>query len=309
VSSDSAPALSKERPQDQASLREAYRLCRQVTRERAKNFYYAFIVLPPAKRSAIYAAYAFSRRCDDATDDDIPLQEKMARLDALRLELDRSLSGDPSDPVFLALSHMAHRYRIPRDYFHAIIDGVAADLTVRRYETFQELRDYCYNVASVVGLLCIEIFGYRDPRAKEYAVDVGLAMQLTNVLRDLKEDTERGRIYLPLEELRRFQYTPEELLQGTINDRFLALMRFQAQRAKEHFQQGRRLLPLLSPRSRACVAVLDGLYSRILDKIEARQYDVFSERIGLSTAQKLLLVGKVWTRSLLQGPARRPRPS
>ena len=288
---------------DRADLEAAYLLCRQITKERAKNFYYAFITLPKDQRLAIYAAYAFCRHCDDATDEQSSPQEKLAKLEELRGEMERCFRGESSDALFLALFDAAERYRIPKAYLQELLNGVEMDLAVRRYETFPDLLDYCYKVASVVGLLCIEVFGYTDPRAKEHAVDLGTAMQLTNILRDLKEDAERERIYLPLEDLNRFGYSPEELEAEVMNDSFHQLMRFQVGRAREYFHRGHRLLPLLSPRARVCVAVLHGLYSRILDKIEARNYDVFTSRVSLSTAEKLRLTGRLWTQSFLQGPA------
>ena len=173
------------------------------------------------------------------------------------------------------------------------------DLERRRYETFEELRAYCYGVASVVGLICVQVFGYKDPRARECAVDLGLAMQLTNILRDIQEDAARGRIYLPQEEMERFGYTNDELLHGVVNARFQELMRFQVARARHYFESGKRLLPLLPLTSRACPSILGGIYSRSLNRIEARDYDVFASRVSLSTQEKLLLVTRLWLQSLI----------
>ena len=173
------------------------------------------------------------------------------------------------------------------------------DLAPRRYETFHALREYCYLVASVVGLISIEIFGYTDPRAREAAVDLGLAMQLTNIMRDIREDADAGRVYLPQEDLRRFGYTEDDLMRGLVNNAFVGLMRFQAQRAREYFRSGGTLLAYLSPRSRACPAVLHGLYSRLLDRIEQRGFDVYGERVRLSSGEKLRIMAELWTTSLL----------
>ncbi|PZC47469.1 MAG: phytoene synthase [Chloroflexi bacterium] len=279
---------------------EAYRYCRNLTREQAKNFYFAFITLPPKQRSAIYASYAFCRLCDDITDgSDLSIEQQAHALEGLRSDLGAAYEGHSSGPVFPAVMDSARTFDIPREYLDDIVRGVQVDLIKRRYQTFEELREYCYGVASTVGLVCIQIFGYKDPAAREYAIDLGLAMQLTNILRDLQEDAQRDRVYLPQDELTRFGYSDEDLINGVTNDRFRDLMAFQAGRARSLFLNGRKLLPLLPIRSRACVSVLEGLYSRILDRIEARNYDVFSERVGLSTPSKLALTLRLWTKSLL----------
>ncbi len=285
---------------------EAYRHCRELTREQAKNFYFAFITLPPRQRSAIYAAYAFCRLCDDITDGaELSLDGQAAALDELREDLRRAYDGAPSGPVLPAVMDAARTFDIPREYFDDIVAGVMVDLSKRRYETFDELREYCYGVASTVGLVCIQIFGYSHPSAREYAVDLGLGMQLANILRDLQEDAQRDRVYLPQEELARYGYGEEELRNGVVNDRFREMMAFQVERARALSSNGRNLLPLLPLRSRACVSVLQGLYWRILDRIEARGYDVFSERVRLSTPSKVALTLGLWTRSVLWDPLRR----
>lgn len=281
-----------------ADLAAAYEHCRRVTREQAKNFYYAFVTLPPRKRKAICAAYAFCRLCDDITDEPLEAAEKVRRLAQVRAGLEAAYAGQPDGPVFAALKDASDAFHIPQSYFNEVVSGVEMDLTKSRYRTFDELYTYCYRVASAVGLICIEVFQYRDSQARQYAVDMGVAMQLTNILRDLKEDVERGRMYLPQDEMERFGYSEEELGRGIINEGFLNLMRFQTARARRYFDSGRRLLPLLSWRSRACPAVLHGLYSRILDRIEARGYNVFDRRVRLSTREKLLLTGKLWIQSL-----------
>ncbi len=283
-------------------LQTAYRHCQQVTRQAARNFYFAFVTLPPHRRRAIYASYAFCRICDDIADGPDPPEEQMRELAAVRHQLAQTYAGEPQGPVFTALADAVTTFGIPEAYFQDVIAGVEMDLTQDRYATFEALRTYCYRVASTVGLICLEVFGYQDPRAREYATDLGLAMQLTNILRDIKEDAERGRIYLPQDELARFGYSEESLRHGIIDENFLALMQFQAHRAREYFDRGARLIPLLSARSRTCPAVLQGLYCKLLDRMEARGFNVFQERASLNTQEKLLLTAKLWTTNLLPLP-------
>ncbi|MSQ11608.1 MAG: squalene synthase HpnD [Dehalococcoidia bacterium] len=285
-------------------VQEAYAHCQQVTRAAAKNFYYAFITLPKPQRQAIYAVYAFCRVCDDIADGPAPVEEKALRLADVREALSEAYQGKPRDTVFTALAHTVQAYSIPQRYLDEIVRGVEMDLTVRRYQTFEELRLYCYRVASCVGLVCTRIFGGSDPKLEPLATDLGLAMQLTNIMRDVKEDAAQGRIYIPLEEMERFGYTPDELGNGVLNPAFAGLMRFQAKRARGYFASGMRLVPLLPWRSRACPAVLAGLYACILDRIEAREYNVFQGRIRLSSREKLFLALRIWLRTALPWPSR-----
>ncbi len=280
-------------------LHTAYRECRLITRRAATNFYYAFITLPDRKRRAIYATYAFCRLCDDASDAPMPREEKLARLDSLRSSLSEAYAGRPDGPVFTALADTASVFEIPEEYFQEVVSGVEMDLTKTRYQDFDELRTYCYRVASVVGLACLHIFGFSEPRAREYAVDLGLAMQITNIMRDVREDMERDRVYLPMDEVRSTGYSEEELRQGVLNEPFRDLMAIQARRARAYYESGAKLLPLLSPRSRACPAVLGKLYSLILDRIERQGFDVFTGRVGLSRREKYLVTVQTWIRSLL----------
>jgi phytoene synthase len=273
---------------------EAYQVCQQITKREAKNFYYGFISLPEPKRLAIYAAYAFCRQCDDAVDSQGSDYEKLQALAVAKRRLYQCYAGQPADPVTIALHDAVTRYPIPISYFEALIEGMAMDIETTRYRTFEALRGYCYRAASVIGLICIEIFGYRQPQARTFAIDLGIAMQLTNILRDLKEDAERGRIYLPQQELRDFGVSEEDILEGRLTDQLHALMRYQARRARKYFASGIRLLPLLPPRSRMCTAVLQGLYSEILNRIEAADYDVFRKRISLSTLEKTQLTAWLW---------------
>src|SRR5690348_10527050 len=191
------PALDQE-------VLQAYDYCRDLTKREAKNWYYGFISLPPEKRRAIYAAYAFSRECDDDSDTDGSVESKRAAIERTRNRLAQAYSRETDDPILLALGDAAERYDIPRTLFEELIAGVEMDLEVTRYATFEELRLYCYRVASVVGLICLQIFGYSDPRAPKFGADLGLALQLTNIMRDVKEDANLGRIYIPQDEIRRF---------------------------------------------------------------------------------------------------------
>ena len=287
-------------------LELAYADCRNITRREARNFYYAFLTLPPDKRKAISAAYAFCRHCDDAVDDAASPEAKLTALGELQANLESAYRGRPATPVFLALSDAAGRYAIPQEYFREIIRGVESDLVKTRYQDFDELREYCYRVASVVGLVCLQIFQYPPQdgaAAREYAVDLGLAMQLTNIIRDVREDWSMGRVYLPQDEMARFGYTEEQLGAGVHNHAFTELLRFQGQRARGYFRSGFRLLPYLSRRSRACPAALGAIYSRVLDRIEASGYDVLGERrIALSGGEKARIAARAWVSSMLSLP-------
>ena len=287
-------------------LEQAYAECRSITRREAKNFYYAFITLPPAKRRAICAAYAFCRHCDDSVDEAASSEEKLSALSELQTNLGLAYQGRAPTPMFLALADTAGRYDIPEDYFREIILGVESDLVKTRYSDFAELREYCYRVASVVGLVCLQIFEYRDPAAREYAIDLGIAMQLTNIMRDVREDWEMGRVYLPQDEMARFGYTEQELEGGVRNEAFVDLLRFQGQRARSYYRSGFRLLSYLSRRSRGCPAVLGSIYSGVLDRIEATGYDVLGgERIALSSSQKVRITARAWLASTLSLPGYR----
>ncbi len=277
----------------------AYEECRFITRREAKNFYYAFLTLPAAQRRAIYVAYAFCRYCDDSVDRAASAQEKLTALRELEESLRLTYAGRAGGPVFAALADVAERFDIPEEYFRQVLAGVESDLVKDRYQDFEELRNYCYQVASVVGLICMQIFGYKDSKAKDHAIDLGLAMQLTNVARDVKEDLEYDRIYLPQEEIARFGYSEEELRAGLVNDAFIGLMRFQAERAKGYFRSGFQLLPYLSRRSRACPAVLGQLYRKVLQGIEDVDYDVLNHRVSLSTGKKVRVTAQTWVGTVL----------
>jgi phytoene synthase len=280
-------------------LTGSYDWCRQITRIEAKNFYYGFITLPIKKRLAIYASYAFCRLCDDAADENYPVDKKLKLLKDIRGNLSESYAGRPLGPVFTALADTASSYHIPEELYQEIITGVETDLSRNRYSNFDELRSYCYGVASAVGLICIEILGYSDPSAKTYATNLGLAMQLTNIIRDIKEDLGRDRIYIPQDEISRFGYSEDRLIGANMDQQFLSLMRFQVDRAREYFADGLKLIPLLPFRARPCPAVLARLYMRVLDVIEDRNFNVFDGRISLTGREKLYITARTWMGNLL----------
>ena len=278
-----------------ADLADAYEICRLLTRKEARNFYFAFLTLPAQRRRAIYVAYAFCRYCDDSVDDAGTTEEKLARIARLRHLLAETYHGRATEPVFIGLADVADQYQIPQEYFDEVLNGVESDLIKTRYSDFDELRTYCYQVASVVGLICIHIFGYHGGEmARRHAIDLGLAMQLTNICRDVREDWELGRVYLPQDEMRRYGVTEEDLEAGALTDSFAELLQYQIGRAREYFASGRLLLPYLPRRSRACPAALGSIYGGVLNRIERSGYNVFGERIGLSNGAKLALMAKAW---------------
>lgn len=287
-----APAVS---PPTQQELAAAYEECRQVTRREARNFYFAFLTLPAKQRRAIYVAYTFCRYCDDSVDAEGSHAEKLERINHLRRMLDQTYAGKATEPLFIGLADVAATYSIPQQYFQEVLNGVESDLVKTRYANFEELQGYCYQVASAVGLICIHIFGYRGgEEARRGAIDLGLAMQLTNICRDVREDWEFGRVYLPQDEMARFGVSESDIAGGVVTDGFARLMQYQIERARERFASGRQLLPYLSRRSRGCPAALGLIYGGVLDKIEAAGYDVFRERIGLSKSAKLALMARAW---------------
>jgi phytoene synthase len=271
--------------------------CSQLTRKSRSNFYYSFLFLSKEKREAMYAVYAFCRSVDDVADGSAPLREKQTLLDEWRRELDRCYDGNPQHPITVQLARSIRRFPIPKEHFEELITGVEMDLIHSRYPTFHELYEYCYRVAGVVGLMCIEIFGYRNPKAKDYAVNLGLALQLTNIIRDLKVDAERGRIYLPQDELARFGYHEDELLRGAYTPAFFELIRFAGSRARQYFHSARQLLAAEDRRSLFAAEIMGTIYYRLLDTIEASGYRVFDRTITLPTSHKLWIALSIWARS------------
>jgi phytoene synthase len=269
-------------------VEESYRYCCRVARTRAKNFYYSFLLLSQYQRKAMCAIYAFMRYCDDLSDEP---GASRAAIERWRAELEDALEGRFSGhPVWPAFHHTVRRFGIPHDYFREMIAGVLSDLEPRRFEDFDELYRYCYQVASVVGLTTIHIFGFDTRTALPLAEKCGVAFQLTNILRDIREDAERGRIYLPCEDLRRFGVTEDDLRAGRRNEAFLRLMRFEAARARTYYEESHPLLDLIHHRSRPSLWALIAIYSQLLERIEGADYDVFSRRVRLSPIEKTWIV-------------------
>lgn len=276
------------------TVTESYHYCREVARRRARNFYYSFVLLRQEQKDAMCAMYAFMRYCDDLSDEAGSTTHET--MDQWREELAQALEGEFSDhPVWPAFHDAVTRYRIPHRYFHDMIDGVSSDLEPQRIRTFEDLYRYCYRVASVVGLTIIHIFGFEDRRALELAEKCGIAFQLTNILRDVQEDIGLGRVYLPAEDLERFGVNPEKL---EYSPAFVKLMQFEAARARAYYNESAPLVKLVDRESRASLWALIQIYSRLLDRIEQKQYRVLDQRIRLSATEKAWLVVAAGTRKL-----------
>lgn len=296
------------------NLDEAYAVCRGIAKREAKNFYYAFVALPPARRNAICAIYAFMRQADDLADDEsMPREDRRRKLDAwLSAWHAVNRGGETDDPVFVAVRDAIERFHIPACLLDELVAGTAMDLehaatdAPDTYATFEDLYRYCYLVASVVGLVCIRIFGYSDPAAEKLAEETGIAFQLTNILRDVAEDAARNRVYLPLDDLARHGVSLESILnRSPMNapptDKEYALLSETATRAERYYQSAKQLLPLIDRESRPALWVLVRIYHRLLRRIEAAEYDVFSRRASVPTFLKLeiLAVGMMrmaWAR-------------
>jgi phytoene synthase len=292
----------------------AYSVCKGITRRAAKNFYYAFLVLPRRKREALCAVYAFMRRCDDIADDPaLRLPDRRQKLEIWLDALHRAQQGEPTDDaILLALIDSQRRFSISAGLLDELAHGTAMDieetedsaqttsapgLTIQ-YKTFDDLRLYCYRVASVVGLVCIHIFGYRDPAAEPLAERCGLAFQITNIIRDVKEDAGLGRIYLPEEDLAKFNLSASELLTAPDPARFRPLLALEADRAREFYASGEELLPYISEDSQPALWVLVTIYRRLLERIAEKQYDVFTAKVSLSTSEKLRILAKGFLRRI-----------
>ncbi len=272
---------------------------RAITRKSASNFTPAFVLLPKAKRDAMAALYAFCREVDDIADNEaLSLAERRAQLALWRADVQRACGTEtPAITVNRELQPVIRQYRLPYALFESLLQGVEMDLDVNRYPDYEQLDLYCYRVASVVGLLSIEIFGYTNPACREYAVFLGKALQLTNILRDVRADAERGRIYLPLSELARFEVQPEEILRLEYSERFAALARSVAERARGFYREVRKALPAADRRSMAAGELMGSVYWRLLCKLERRRFNVFERELTrLNKGQKLVLVFRAWWR-------------
>ncbi len=275
-----------------SALARSYAYCERLARREAGNFYHAFRILPRPQRQAMCALYAFLRVADDLGDGPGPAEAKRGPLAEWRRRMNRALAGKYDHRLHAAFHDTVRRHRIPPVYFDAVLDGVEMDLEPVAIAHFDELYRYCYRVASAVGLACIHIWGFAHPDAKIYAESAGIGFQLTNILRDLKEDADRGRVYLPREDLDRFGYSPEQLRRGERDDCFRALMRFEVERARLYYDASLPLAKLLTPPGRAVFQVMRRTYRGLLDAIERRRYDVFSRRVRLSPWRKLSLVAQ-----------------
>ena len=281
--------------------KELRTVSRKVTKGSGSNFYYAFLFLPKPKREAIYAVYAFCRLSDDLVDEVKAGGDPAPALSRWRKQLDGCFQDGTGHPVIAAVGQAARRFNIPKAYFEELLDGMQMDLTGARYATFEELYSYCYRVASIVGLICIEIFGYTNPRARDYAVSLGIALQLTNILRDLRADAEQDRIYLPREDLLRFGVTEDDLRAPRCNDALRALMAFECGRARDYYARAAALLPREDRTLLFSAEIMGHIYYRLLEKIERRPHDVFTRRVALSTPRKFGIALGLWAKSKVQG--------
>jgi phytoene synthase len=282
---------------------------------RDTNFYYSFLVLPPRKRNAIIATWDFCRAVDDAVDEVVPEREwagelsdearaqAAARLADWRTELAAMYEGAaPRTRQGTALQPFVREFNLPRARFDELVDGVEMDLKQARYETFAALVEYCRRVASAVGLICLEIFGYRNQGARVYAENLGLALQLTNIIRDVSVDIIRGRVYLPTEDLRRFGVTEDDLRAGRMTNAVVELLRFECKRAHDYYRRAAQYLPPEDARSLVAAEIMGGIYFEILRRIERNGYDVFSARIRVPRPRRAVIALRIWLTALLRGP-------
>ena len=279
---------------------DAQAYCTAYTKQSGSNFYYSFLFLSKAKRHAMYTVYAFCKAVDSAVDEPPAGSNPKDELRRWRRELDAVYGGTPTLPITISLAHHVKALSIPKAYFEELVKGVEMDLSNNRYATFDELSLYCYRVASVVGLICLHIFGTTSPRAQDYAVSLGMAFQLTNILRDVGSDAATSRIYLPLEDLRKWNYPEKALLNRSYSPEFRALMEYEASQAHHYYKRAEAALMGLSASERRALTVAEimrGIYSRILERIERSNYQVFGPRISLTTTQRLLIALRIWLRS------------
>jgi phytoene synthase len=267
-------------------LDASYAFCERVARREAKNFYYSFLLLSQPQRRAMCALYAFLRYCDDLSDaEGVP--DRAAAIAQWRADLESALAGGtPAHPLWPAFVDSVRRYHIPNLYFYQMIQGVSSDLEARRIQTFDELYDYCYHVASVVGLAILQVFGFDRGEALALAEQIGVAFQLTNILRDVREDAAQGRVYLPQEDLARFGLCAADLLGPALTPAMRDLFEFEARRARDYYRESPRLVAMVHPASRASLRALIGIYSHLLDRIAASGYDVLGRRVRVPTWRK-----------------------
>ena len=282
-------------PRHMHDLRASERYCEAMARREAANFYWGFLALPRPQRVAIYSLYDFARQVDDDADSGFDgAAAREARLQHHRTRLHGARTGDTTDPVMSVLAHAMARYAIPMSEVEMLIDGVAMDLTVTRYRTYEELRAYCMLVASVVGRMCVRIFGFRDDRALARADELGVALQLINILRDVREDGSRGRIYLPLDELHEFGISEDDIISARPTSQWPRFVAFQAARARSRYAEGIRVTEHIPTTSAVCVRTMAGIYMRILERIEADPSLPLRRRASLSPAVKLRVMARSW---------------
>lgn len=280
-------------PVSAAAVRASYRYCQGIAKQRAKNFYYSFLLLDESKRNSMCAVYAFMRHCDDLSDDPDSRANGYAeqKLCMWRVELDRALNGHKMEnPIWPAFCDTVHRYSIPHRFFHEMIEGVMSDIRPQQMQTYEDLYEYCYKVASVVGLTIVHIFGFTSMRALLLAEKCGIAFQITNILRDVREDAAMDRVYLPAEDLHRFGVPVDQLKYGVEDDRFRNLMKFEAGRARACYAESAELMNLVDRRSRRSLWALRAIYQRLLRKIERARFAVLSKRINVSKPTKITLL-------------------
>ncbi len=297
-------AVSPAAPSTPQQIADAYQAVAASTKAASSNFYYAFITLPPEKRNAVYAGYAFCRLADDIVDDGEYGERTGEELDSLERRLANAYAGKAPDPddsryeMWIALADTVHKYPINQQHLRDVVTGCRMDLNGATYETWDDLVEYCTRVASATGLALIEVFGYEDERAIEYAIDLGIALQLTNILRDITEDLEIGRIYLPLEELVEYAVSIDDMHQKRVTPEFVRFMEFQVARARKYLASGVRLFPLLDSQSRKCPETMTQVYEILLSRIEKRGYDTLNNRVSLTKFQKFKLISVIWLRRL-----------
>ena len=281
------------------TVAEAQEYCVKLTKNSGSNFYYSFLFLPRERRQAMYTVYAFCKEVDSAVDDPSEGVDPLQQLTQWRSEISQAYDGTPTHPVTISLGEQARRWQIPQEYFEELISGMEMDLTITRYATFHELYRYCYRVASVVGLICLKVFGTKSSLASDYAINLGMAFQLTNILRDLATDADRGRIYLPQEDFLRFNCSEDDLVKREYSPALLELLQFQCARAREYYEHARQAAAALPPEDRRALTVAEimrAVYSRILDQIEGSGYKVFGPRVKLSPLYRLSLAAGTWLR-------------
>ncbi|MBS4028156.1 MAG: presqualene diphosphate synthase HpnD [Ignavibacteriales bacterium] len=276
-------------------------LAADITRESNSSFTVSFPLLPKEQREALNTVYAFCRRTDDIVDEITDPGLRVVLLKKWREELGLALHGNSEYVLLNQLHVVAKKFKIPVGYFYELIEGVEMDLSKTRYETFDELKEYCKHVASSVGLMCVGIFGARNEKTKEYAANLGIAMQLTNIIRDVKEDAKQGRIYLPLEDLQRFNYSEKELLNNIYNENFISLMKFETQRAQEFYEQVKHSIPKEDKRTMFAAKIMERVYFHTLIRIKKFRYNVFERKYSLPKYLRVLIAMKYWVKLRLFG--------